>query len=654
MIAGDSAAQGRSLRARRVDCIRNDPENGEKAAKEGYLFLGIDLGTGSAKALLLSREGRTLGEGSAAYTVFSPRPGWAESYPKDWWAAVGRAGRATSGPHAGRVEAIGISGQMHGVVLCDGSGRPLRPAIPWADSRSAPQLEAYRRLDPALLRPLANPICVGMAGPSLLWLRDNERDAYSEARWALQPKDWLRLMLSGEAGSEPSDASGTLLYDVGERAWARPVLRALGLREDLLPALLRSPEVAGHLTAQAAEHLGLRPGLPIAAGAADTAAAILGTGLVKPGAVQLTVGTGAQIVAIRDKPVADPHLRTHLYCAATPDLWYSMAATQNAGLALRRVTKLLGVSWRDLYKKAFSVPAGSGGVTFLPYLSGERTPHFDPEIRGSWAGVGLSHKQGHLLRATLEGIAFSLRDGLEALEATGIHAGELRLAGGGSRDPRWRQMIADVLGKPLLAVANPAASARGAALLAGVASGAFPSLDEIPALETESPATRHSLLPGGRPAFNVASSSGTPVHKPANLILREPPQPPSSVPRFPLSLLQAPGILDAWRERCHLAVPFPKERLVEHLSARQPNIGQHPPAAVSLYNVRLQGHLLALEDHPGEPVGSLAVRPDAWAQISPPRSVHPDEPDIRQAVHRAPDLYGVPLHHPVNGHHVAV
>ncbi len=458
------------------------------------MFLGLDLGTSSVKALLLAESGAALGEGSAPYSVRAPRPGWAESSPEDWWTAVLEAADAAVDRRGAGVKALGLSGQMHGVVLTDGLGRPLRPAILWADARSGAELAAYRGLDGDLRRRLANPPAVGMAGPSLLWLRDHEPDDYASARWALQPKDWLRMRLTGEVAAEPSDASATLLYDLIADEWSHAAVEALGLRAGLLAALIPSASVAGPLTTEAAGALGLRKGLPVAAGAADTAAAMLGAGLLRPGPVQLTVGTGGQIVTPKEEPDPDPRGRTHLYRAAVPRLWYSMAAIQNAGLALEWVRKVIGVSWEEVYEEAFAVPPGSGGVAFLPYLSGERTPRFDPGARGVWTGLGLDHTRGHLLRAALEGVAFALREGLEALEDLGVTAHELRLAGGGASGPRgssveaWRQLLADVLGRPLWLLPDEisaVASARGAALLAGLASGIYPEAKETLSLTPE-------------------------------------------------------------------------------------------------------------------------------------------------------------------------
>jgi xylulokinase len=452
------------------------------------VLLGIDLGTSSVKALLLGEDGYSVGEGSASYPVRSPRPGWAESSPEDWWNAVVEAAKTAVGKRATQVTALGLSGQMHGVVLADDRGRPLRPAVLWADARSGDQLLAYRKLDKDARRKLANPPAVGMAGPSLLWLRDHEPGMYASARWALQPKDWLRLRLTGEVATEASDASATLLYDLRSDGWDYPVVETLGLRPGLLAPLVASANVAGTLTREVAGRLGVRAGLPVAAGAADTAAAMLGGGLLRPGSVQLTVGTGGQIVAPKSSPEPDPHERTHLYRAAVPDLWYSMAAIQNAGLALEWARMVLGASWEEVYDEAFAVPPGAGSVIFLPYLSGERTPRFDPGARGAWTGLGLDHGRGHLLRAALEGVAFALREGLEALEGAGTAVPELRLAGGGTASEPWQQLLADVLGRPLRllpdAVAS-VASARGAALLAGVASGVYRTAGDTLALAPE-------------------------------------------------------------------------------------------------------------------------------------------------------------------------
>ena len=471
------------------------------------MLLGLDLGTGSVKAILMDEGGAVLGEGSAPYAVRSPRPGWAESEPGDWWEACASAVRTAVGGRRSGVRALGLSGQMHGVVLSDAGGEPLRPAVLWADARSGGQLGAYEGLEPGLLRALANPPASGMAGPSLLWLRENEPSSYRAARWALQPKDWIRLRLTGEAAAEPSDASATLLYDLGSDGWAWTVMEALGLRAELLAPLIPSGAVAGTLTAEAAEAMGLEEGLPVAAGAGDTAAAALGTGLFGEGTAQLTVGTGGQVVAPRELPEGDPGRRTHLFRAAHEDpsgRFYAMAAVQNAGLALEWVLRVLGASWEEAYSEAFAVPPGAEGVLFLPYLSGERTPRFEPAARGAWVGLGLGYGRGHLLRAAFEGVAFALREGLEALETAGAGAPELRLAGGGTSREPWRQLLADALGRTLLILppgVAGVASARGAAFLAGIASGVYGSAKDTLALAPQAVGT---VVPEAAESYEAA------------------------------------------------------------------------------------------------------------------------------------------------------
>jgi xylulokinase len=446
------------------------------------VFLGLDLGTSSLKALVLDVDGSIVGTASAGYPMHTPEPGYAESDPAAWWDAVADATREALGGHASAIAAIGVAGQMHGVVLTMDDGSPLRPAILWPDARSRKQLELYGELRPELKRKLANPISTGMAGPTLLWLRDHERAHYRRAHWALQPKDWLRLRLINEAATEPSDASATLLYDLTTDYWANDVVDELDLRLDFLAPIRESAEICGVLSAEAADRLGVRPNLPVVGGAADTAAAALAGGLIEPGAVQLTLGTGAQAVAPRDRLAIDPTGRTHLYRAAAPERWYAMAAMQNAGLALEWARSTLHATWDELYGEAFAVPPAAAGLIFLPYLTGERTPYFDPSAKGAWVGLQLAHSRGDLLRAALEGVAFAIRQGMEALVATGVDAREVRLSGRGSPDPRWRQLLSDVLGGPLLATSTTAGSALGAALLAGVGFGAWRDAQRVAAL----------------------------------------------------------------------------------------------------------------------------------------------------------------------------
>jgi xylulokinase len=440
------------------------------------MLLGLDLGTGSLKALLLNENGQVIAEASRAYTVHAPQSGWAESNPNDWWHAAREATLELG--HGNEISAIGFSGQMHGVVLSDAKGQALRNAILWADGRSSSELETYKNLSSPILQRLANPLVTGMAGMSLLWLRRHEPELLESARWAFQPKDWLRYQLTGEAFADPSDASGTLLYDLERDTWALDVIEALELPQGLLVPLRGSSEIAGTLSSAAANQLGLRAGIPVAMGGGDTPTAMFGSGLLKPGVVQLSIGSGAQIVAPRDAAIIDKSLRTHLYRAVTPNGWYAMAAMQNAGLALEWVRGMLGLDWETAYLEAFAAGIHTNGLSFLPYLMGERTPHLNANARGAWVGLALSHTRGHLMRAAFEGVAFAIRDGFEALLETGIEAPTLRLAGGGTTVQSWRQLLADTLQRPLYTSEISSASARGAALLAGVASGAFSSCED--------------------------------------------------------------------------------------------------------------------------------------------------------------------------------
>jgi xylulokinase len=458
--------------------------------------LGLDLGTSSAKAIVTDTGGRVLAQASAGYAVISAKAGYAESDPGDWWSAVRacaceavqaavRAGGGGGGGGA-RPAAIGLSGQMHGLVLTSADGEALRPALLWADSRATGALRAYRRLEPAARARLANPLAPGMTGPLLLWVAEHEPGTYRDARWALAPKDWLRSRLTGEIHAEPSDASASLLYDVPGDRWDLDVVGALGLDAGLLaPVLPSAGAPAGHLTAAAAAELGLPAGVPVAAGAGDAAAAALGSG-IGLGDVQLTVGTGAQVLRLLAAPASRADAGVNLYRSATPDGWYQMGATLSAGLSLNWVREVMNASWAELYASA-GRPGRPHDPIFVPHLSGERTPYCDPALRGSWTALSLADDRTSLLRSALEGTAFAIRDALDALlgedrlgEALSGGQGPARLllAGGGTLAAGWRQLLADVLGLPLYAVDVPAASGRGAALLGAHAAGLL-SFDDI-------------------------------------------------------------------------------------------------------------------------------------------------------------------------------
>ena len=443
--------------------------------------LGLDLGTSSAKAVVIDTAGQVLAQASAGYAITSTMAGYAESDPAQWWTAVTACAReaVTAAGHAAgaRPSAVGLSGQMHGLVMTSADGAALRPALLWADSRATGSLRAYRCLGSQALARLANPLAPGMTGPMLMWIAEHEPRIYQATRWALPPKDWIRARLTGEFHAEPSDASATLLYDLMGDRWDLEVVSALGLNPGLLAPLLPSAGApAGHLTAEAGTELGLPAGIPVAAGAGDTAAAALGSGIAGHGDIQLTVGTGAQVIRPLVVPVSRADAGVNLYRSATPDGWYHMGATISAGISLNWVREIMNATWEELYASV-ARPGQARDPIFVPHLSGERTPYSDPTLRGSWTSLSLADDRTSLLRSALEGTAFAIRDALDAL--LGEHRpAHLRLAGGGSLAAGWRQLLADVLGLPLYAVDVPAASGRGAAVLGAIAAGLL-SLDDV-------------------------------------------------------------------------------------------------------------------------------------------------------------------------------
>ena len=433
--------------------------------------LGIDLGTSSTKAVLLDATGAELNSASVPVQLSRPRPGWVESDPEDWWLSVKTAvGRVLAARQA-EVGAIGLSGQMHGVVLARSDGTSARPAMLWLDRRAEASLGAYRGLAPHTLAVLGNPLIPGMAGPMLHWLSSHAPSLLRDAEWALQPKDWLRLRLVKRGGSEPSDASGTLLFDIFENTWALPVIEALGLPARLLAPLGASDAVAGGLDGPIARELGLPSGIPVAFGSADTAAALVGTGLLEVGPIQLTVGSAAQVVTLRTQPDPDPDLRYHVFATALPGRWYAMAAVQVAGVALSWALGAFNATWEEAYEVLDSAPSDSlSPPLFIPHLAGARSPSMNTSAQAGFLGLDLRHGRADMLRAVFEGVAFSIAEAADALPEF-VDTAALYLAGGGSLHQSWRQLLCDLLGKTLFVVENPNASARGAAMLGGRAAG---------------------------------------------------------------------------------------------------------------------------------------------------------------------------------------
>ncbi len=437
--------------------------------------LGIDIGTGSTKVGLVDGSGRLLAVGRHPHPPSEPRPGWSEADPSRWLDAVGiSVGQALAATDADGnapvVTAIGFSGQMHGVVVCDADAAPLRPAVLWSDRRSEPDLAGLgERLGPELRARLANPVVAGMAGSILAALRRLEPDLVKRAESVLQPKDWVRARLTGVVATEATDASATLLWDLPTDRWSPDAASVFGVEAGWLPSVIESGEAAGSLRAEWAERFGLPAGVPVAAGAADTAAALLGAGL-SVGETQLSTGTGGQLARLLDEPTVDPTGRTHLY-RAVGDRWYAMAAIQNAGIAIDWAIGLLGADQHEVESAMVDGTAGTDGVTFLPYLTGERTPHLDASLTGRWVGLRPVTSRAALIRSVFEGVALALRDGLDALRAAGHPIETALLAGGGSVAPWWRQLLADALDLTLVPHDATDASVRGAGLLGWAAIG---------------------------------------------------------------------------------------------------------------------------------------------------------------------------------------
>jgi xylulokinase len=451
--------------------------------------LGIDVGTGGTRALVIDERGRVITSATEEHEAFaSPQIGWAEQNPKDWWRATGVAVRkalASANVTGDRIGCVGFSGQMHGAVMLDAAGAPVRPALIWCDVRTEKQCnDIHARLGKAqTIQLTCNPALPNFTLTKLLWVRENEPENWKRVRTVMLPKDYVRFRLSGERAIDVADASGTLMLDVARRRWSREVLNALEIDESLLPALYESPEICGRVSGEGAAATGLNPGTPVVGGAGDQAAGAVGLGIVAPGTVSATIGTSGVVFASTDRPALDPRGRLHTFCHAVPGRWHVMGVTQAAGLSLRWLRDLLGEksidgdSYDRLTTEAADVPPGSEGVLWAPYLMGERTPHLDPNARGALLGLAASHKRGHVVRAVLEGVAFSLKDSFMILEEMGVPAKTIRLGGGGARSPLWRQIQADVYGRDVEIPKAEEGSAYGAAILAGVGVGFWPSVD---------------------------------------------------------------------------------------------------------------------------------------------------------------------------------
>jgi xylulokinase len=441
--------------------------------------LGIDVSTTATKAVLVDGRGDVSASASGEYAFSVPRPLWAEQEPSLWWQAAQQAipaALAAAGIRGSDVEAVGLTGQMHGLVLLDTADKVLRPAILWNDQRTAAECALIRAaLGPErLVRITGNDALTGFTAPKLVWVRRHEPDTWARAAHVLLPKDYLRLCLTGEYAMDKADGSGTILFDLAARDWSSEVTTALEIPAEWLAPTFEGPQVTGRVTREAAEATGLAAGTPVVAGGGDQSANAVGVGVVEPGLVALSLGTSGVVFAATAEPLYEERGRVHAFCHALPQRWHMMSVMLSAAGSLRwfRDTLAPGEDFGALTASAASVPPGSDGLLFLPYLSGERSPHPDPLARGAFIGLTLSHDRRHMTRSVLEGVAFGLRDGLQLMQEAGMPPpAQIRASGGGLASPLWRQILADVLGAEIAAVNTSEGAAYGAALLAATGAG---------------------------------------------------------------------------------------------------------------------------------------------------------------------------------------
>lgn len=447
-------------------------------------FLGIDVGTGGSRAVVIDEGGAVVASATAEHENFaSPEIGWAEQSPDDWWRAVVALIREIlTKVKAEEIGAISFSGQMHGSVFLDESDKVLRPALLWCDQRTEKQcVEITEKIGAEnLIKLVSNPAVTGFTLPKILWLRENEPEIWKQVKTILLPKDYIRLKLSGDKASDPADSSGTLLFDVSNRRWSDEMLEQLEIDKNLLPRVFESIEITGEVSARGAEETGLKAGTKIVAGAGDNAAGAIGMGVTRAGTVSATIGTSGVVFGVTGEPKLDLKGRIHTLCHAIPERWHNTGVTLAAGLSLKWFRAEFGErkSYDEMVEEAAKIPAGSNGAIWLPYLMGERTPHLDANARAAFVGLTVSHTKAHLTRAVLEGVAFSLRDSFEIFKETGAQIEKIRLGGGGAKSKLWRQIQADVYDKEVEILEAEEGAAFGAAVLAGVGAGAWHSVDE--------------------------------------------------------------------------------------------------------------------------------------------------------------------------------
>ncbi len=450
-------------------------------------LIGIDIGTSGTKTCLFTADGTLVASATGEYPLSQPRNGWAEQDPADWWKATVETLRTvTTGIDAAEIAGIGFSGQMHGLVMLDETGDVIRPSIIWCDQRTAAECEEIETVvgHEKLLAITANPALTGFTASKILWVRNHEPENYAKCRHILLPKDYIRYKLTGVFATDVSDAGGMQLLDIGGRCWSDEILSLLQIDKNLLAKVYESPEITGYITEDIAKLTGLAVGTPVAAGAGDNAAAAVGTGIVTEGDAFVTVGTSGVLFAHTDQMVMDPGGRVHTFCCAVPGKWHVMGVTQAAGLSLKWFANQCcgDITGEDRYTvmtaEAAKSPIGSNRLLYLPYLMGERTPHLDADARGMFFGLSGSHTRGDMIRAVLEGVSYSLRDCLEVLREMGVQPKNITACGGGAKSPLWRGMMANLFGTPVRTALSSEGAALGAAILAGVGTGVYPSVEE--------------------------------------------------------------------------------------------------------------------------------------------------------------------------------
>lgn len=447
-------------------------------------FMGIDVSTTGSKALIIDAAGRVIAAASSPHTLSNPRPLWSEQNPGEWWAATVKSIHAAlqqSGITADDIAAVGLTGQMHGLVLLDAAGKVLRPAILWNDQRTQAQCdEIHRRVGrERFIQISGNVALTGFTAPKILWVAENEPAVYARARHVLLPKDYIRYHLTGEYAMDKADGAGTVLFDLRQRTWSAELLAALEIPAEWMPPTFEGPEVTGRISARIAAETGLRAGTPVVAGGGDQAAQAVGVGAVEPGIVGLTVGTSGVVFAATPSALIEPEGRLHAFCHAVPGMWHFMGVMLSAAGSLQwyRDTLAPEMSFDALLQDAESIPAGSEGLQFLPYLSGERTPYPDPQARGAFIGLTVRHRRGHMTRAVLEGVAYGLKDSFTLIQNAGLEQlTQVRASGGGTKGALWRQILASVLENELVTVNTAEGAAFGAALLAGTGASAWPNV----------------------------------------------------------------------------------------------------------------------------------------------------------------------------------